>query len=148
MIVRDERQMVQLMVTRGMAPLCVDVKRTNFSASMWRVNDSLKQTLSPLATALLLGRLAIAQYLINNWFLTPADVVGSPFLRELRNELGRSSRAASLRFMDEHLSQPMPLVKLSFVAVSAALGEPAGREERVRNTTLPAILQDKLLFRH
>ncbi|GFN75444.1 ankyrin homolog [Plakobranchus ocellatus] len=147
-IEKDERQMVQLMVTRGMAPFCVDINRTDETDLILNVNDSLKESLSPLATALSFGRLAIAQYLVNNWFLTPVDVVGSPFLRELRNELGRSSRAASLSFMDEHLSQPMSLVKLSFVAVSAALGEPAGREERVRNTPLPAILRDKLLFRH
>ncbi|GFO12302.1 ankyrin-3 [Plakobranchus ocellatus] len=169
-IERDERQMVQLMVTQGMAPLCVEVNSTDTADRLLVFNDSLKQNLSPLAIALLSGRLAIAQYLINNWFLTPADVVGSPLLRELRRELKNeprrpmfvidaytwitrrrrelSSRAASLSFMDEHLSQPMSLVKLSFVAVSAALGEPAGREERVRNTPLPAILQDKLLFRH
>ncbi|GFO16994.1 ankyrin-3 [Plakobranchus ocellatus] len=115
MIARDKRQMVSLMVTRGMAPLYV---------------------------------LAIAQYLVNNWFLTPVDVVGSPLLRVLRCELESSSRAESLSFMDEHLSQPMSLAKLSFVAVSAALGEPAGREERVRSLPLPAILRDKLIFRH
>ncbi|GFO24292.1 serine/threonine-protein phosphatase 6 regulatory ankyrin repeat subunit b [Plakobranchus ocellatus] len=149
MIVRDQRQMVQLMVTRGMAPLCVDVKSAGATDDfILGVNDSLKQNLSPLATALLSNRLAIANYLINNWFLTPVDVVGSPLLRELRRALRSSSRAACRSFMDEHLSQPMSLVKLSFVAVSAALGEPAGREERVRNTPLPATIQDKLLFRH
>ncbi|GFO40282.1 ankyrin-3 [Plakobranchus ocellatus] len=169
MIVRDERQMVQLMVTRGMAPLCVDVQGTDFSALILGENESLKHSLSPLAAALLSDRLAIAQFLVNNWFLTPVDVVGSPLLQELRRELKNEPRrpiflhantwntrrsldlsykAARLSFMDEHLSQPMSLVKLSFVAVSAALGEPAGREERVRNTPLPAILQDKLLFRH
>ncbi|GFO40273.1 ankyrin-3 [Plakobranchus ocellatus] len=169
MIFRDKRQMVQLMVTRGMAPLCGDVNRSDETDFILRFNDSLKHSLSPLAAALLSGRLAIAQYLVNNWFLTPVDVVGSPLLRELRRELHNeprrlrlidantrntrrrlesSSRAASLSFMDEHLSQPMSLVKLSFVAVSAALGEPAGREKRVRNTPLPTIIRDKLLFRH
>ncbi|GFO12371.1 hypothetical protein PoB_003887600 [Plakobranchus ocellatus] len=148
MIDTDERQMVQLMVTRGMAPLCVDVNRSDDTYFTLGVNDSLKQNLSPLVTALLSGRLAIAQYLVNNWFLTPVDVVGSPLLRELRNDLETIFMAATLSFIDEHLSQPMSLAKLSFVAVSAALGEPAGREERVRNTPLPAILQDKLLFPH
>ncbi|GFO40271.1 hypothetical protein PoB_006677600 [Plakobranchus ocellatus] len=66
MIERDERQIVQLMVTRGMAPLCVDVKGTDFSAFIWGINDSLKQSLSPFVTALLSDWLTIAQYLVNN----------------------------------------------------------------------------------
>ncbi|KAK3739637.1 hypothetical protein RRG08_057944 [Elysia crispata] len=47
----------------------------------------------------------------------------------------------------EYMSQPMSLVQLSFVAVSAQLGETIGREERVRKTPLPTILQDRLLFK-
>ncbi|GFO40275.1 hypothetical protein PoB_006678000 [Plakobranchus ocellatus] len=42
-IERNERQTVQLMVTRGMSPLCVDVTGTSISALTLSVNDSLKQ---------------------------------------------------------------------------------------------------------
>ncbi|GFO27685.1 hypothetical protein PoB_005419000 [Plakobranchus ocellatus] len=50
--------------------------------------------------------------------------------------------------MDENLSQPMSLEKLSFVAVFAQLSGEAGREERVRQTPLPKNLKYMLLFRH
>ncbi|GFO49541.1 ankyrin repeat domain-containing protein 17 [Plakobranchus ocellatus] len=84
---------------------------------------------------------------IENWFLTPADLVGSLELRQLRNLLERQSQADSLRFMDENLSQPMSLKKLNLVAVSAQLGGVAGREQRVSQTPLPNILKDMLLCR-
>ncbi|GFN86079.1 hypothetical protein PoB_001258500 [Plakobranchus ocellatus] len=148
MIRRDERHVVQLMVTHGMAPLCENtgtIKRTNYLSSV--TFDRLPSKLFPLGLALVLNMLEIAQYLSENWFLTPADLVGSLELRHLRNKLETESQADSLRFMDENLSQPMPLLKLRFVAVSAQLGGVAGREERVSQTPLPNILKDMLLFR-
>ncbi|GFN99237.1 ankyrin-3, partial [Plakobranchus ocellatus] len=131
MIDRDQRRLVQLMVTHGMAPLCEKaevISQINYYASV--ILDDALDKLSPLAFALVSNRLAIAQYLKENWFLTPSDLVGSMELRHLRSELERESQADSLRFMDENLSQPMSLLKLSFVAVSAQLGGVAGREER------------------
>ncbi|GFN83213.1 ankyrin repeat-containing protein [Plakobranchus ocellatus] len=148
MIVLDQCRLVQLMVTRGMAPLSENTWTT------YRINHIstvrlpyIPGKLSPLAVALVFNRLAIAQYLIENWFLTSADLVGSMELRQLRVEFERESQADILKFMDENLSQPMSLKKLSFVAVSAQLGGVAGREERVSQTPLPNILKDMLLFR-
>ncbi|GFN85204.1 ankyrin homolog [Plakobranchus ocellatus] len=147
MINCDQRRLIQLMVTHGMVPLCENVisEISYYSAVIFHgVSDKL----SPLAFALVSNKIAIAQYLTENWFLTPADLVGSLELRHLRSELERKSQADSLKFMDENLSQPMSLMRLSFVAVSAQLGGMAGREERVSQTPLPNILKDMLLFRH
>ncbi|GFN82712.1 ankyrin [Plakobranchus ocellatus] len=148
MIALDQFCLVRLMVTHGMAPLCENVetiRRMRYSMSE-RLRD-ISGKLSPLAFTLVLNKLEIAQYLTENWFLTPADLVGSIELRQLKSELERKSQAECLRFMDENLSQPMSLLKLSFVAVSAQLGGVAGREERVSQTPLPNILKNKLLFR-
>ncbi|GFN85233.1 ankyrin repeat-containing protein [Plakobranchus ocellatus] len=148
MISCDQRRLVQLMVTHGMVPLCENTQtmsQMNYF-SFVRLHDILGK-LSPLAIALEWNKIAIAQYLTENWFLTPADLVGSMELRHLRSVLERQSQVDSLRFMDENLSQPMSLKMLSFVAVSAQLGGVAGREERVSQTPLPNILKDKLLFR-
>ncbi|GFN77518.1 ankyrin [Plakobranchus ocellatus] len=148
MIFLDQRRLVQIMVTHGMAPLCENTRTISRidDISSVRLRDILGK-LSPLAAALVSNRLAIAQYLTENWFLTPADLVGSLKLRHLRSRLEWQFQDDGLRFMDENLSQPMSLLKLSFVAVSAQLGGVAGREERVNQTPLPNILKDKLLFR-
>ncbi|GFN99050.1 ankyrin repeat protein [Plakobranchus ocellatus] len=148
MIIRDQRRLVQLMVTHGMAPLCEDIKSiVNKSYVLPWTLRHIPCSISPLASALVLNKLAIAQYLTENWFLTPTDLVGSMELRYLKSELERRSQTDGLRFMDENLSQPMSLLKLCFAAVSAQLVGVVGREERVRQTPLPNILKDKLLFR-
>ncbi|GFN99232.1 ankyrin-3 [Plakobranchus ocellatus] len=151
MIMSDERQMIQLMVTHGMAPLYANLNTVdhNMLKPFIRfVKESVKENMSPLATALLWNRLEIAQYMLKNWFLTRGDLVGSPQLPELRNALESLGRTEAVSFMDEHLSQPMPLIQLSFVAVSAFIGETAGRAGKIRNTPLPTILQNKLLFQY
>ncbi|GFO42562.1 ankyrin repeat-containing protein [Plakobranchus ocellatus] len=148
MIVLDQHRLVQIMVTRGMAPLRENMRTISRIDDISSVRlHNIPGKLSPLALALVLNRLKIAQYLTENWFLTPSDLVGSLKLRHLRSKLEKDFQADSLRFMDENLSQPMSLLKLSFVAVSAQLGGVAGREERVSQTPLPNILKDKLLFR-
>ncbi|KAK3771370.1 hypothetical protein RRG08_050421 [Elysia crispata] len=150
-IMADERELVQLMVTHGMAPMCVDF--TNMKGSvglpvnMKKISDSVWRNLSPLAAALTGNRLVIARYLVGNWFLTPADRVGSDQLKYIRNVHKRYRDSEIHNFLDEYMSQPMSLVQLSFVAVSAQLGETIGREERVRKTPLPTGLQDRLLFK-
>ncbi|GFN78173.1 ankyrin repeat domain-containing protein 50 [Plakobranchus ocellatus] len=143
----DDRKMVQLMIAHGMAPVLVKLKTLKEFLYSYKVIRAVKCELSPLALALLNNNIQIAQYLVENWFLTRADLVGSLELRELRSLLGKLSLSKGLKFMDDHLSQPMSLMKLSFVAVSAQLGGVAGREERVSQTPLPNILKDKLLFR-
>ncbi|GFO16704.1 ankyrin repeat-containing protein [Plakobranchus ocellatus] len=145
MIDCDQRRLVQLMMTHGMAPLCENVEGIRLIDS--RILCDIPGKLSPLAFALVSNKLAIAKYLRENWFLTPADLVGSKELRHLRSKLERESQADGLRFMDENMSQPMSLLKLSFVAVSAQLGGVAGREERVTKTPLPNVIKEKLLFR-
>ncbi|KAK3757516.1 hypothetical protein RRG08_050398 [Elysia crispata] len=147
MIVSDERELVQLMVTHGMAPMCVDFTGVKNSLSMEGISDSVWRNLSPLTAALVGNSLIIARYLIANWFLTPVDLVGSDQLKNLKVGLQGKCTSKVENFLDEYMSQPMSLVQLSFVAVSAQLGETIGREERVRKTPLPTILQDRLLFK-
>ena len=150
MIMCNQREIVQLIVTHGMAPVCVDfvgAGAPSFGSFMLGISNTVGRNLSPLSAALVRNRLAIARYLVGNWFLTPADVVGCDQLNDLRAVLQATSRSQSQSFLEEYMSQPMSLVQLSFVAVSSQLGEMAGREERVRKTPLPPILQDKLLFK-
>ncbi|GFO00806.1 ankyrin repeat family protein [Plakobranchus ocellatus] len=149
MIIKDERQLLQAMVTHGMPPLYETVENLDYIVSPeMKVYFELDK-FSPLAVALLCNNTTIAQYMLENCFLTPADVVGSSKLQDLRSLLERSFRGRrSLRFMEENLAQPMSLFQLSFVAVSAQLGGMAGREERVSKTPLPQIIQDMLLFRN
>ena len=146
-IMDDERDLVQLMVTHGMAPMCVDFTGMENSLSIERISNSVWRNLSPLAAALVGNRLVIALHLVANWFLTPADLVGSDQLKEVRNSLKSDHTSEIQNYSDEYMSQPMSLVQLSFVAVSAQLGETIGREERVRKTPLPTGLQDRLLFK-
>ncbi|KAK3787974.1 hypothetical protein RRG08_047581 [Elysia crispata] len=147
----DERELVQLMVTHGMAPMCVDFTDMKGSVglpvNMKKISDSVWRNLSPLAAALAGNRLVIARYLVANWFLTPVDLVGSDQLKDITNVQKRYRKSEIHNFLDEYMSQPMSLVQLSFVAVSAQLGETIGREERVRKTPLPTGLQDRLLFK-
>ncbi|KAK3733426.1 hypothetical protein RRG08_057932 [Elysia crispata] len=142
MIICNERKLVQLMVTHGMAPMCVDYTGLKNSLSMEGISDSVWRNLSPLAAALVGNRKIIARYLVANWFLTPVDLVGSDQLKNLKVGLQGKCTSEVETFLDEYMSQPMSLVQLSFVAVSAQLGETIGREERVRKTPLPTILQD------
>ncbi|KAK3757892.1 hypothetical protein RRG08_048487 [Elysia crispata] len=147
MIIFNERELVQLMVTHGMAPMCVDFTGVKNSLSMEHISDSVWRNLSPLAAALVGNRKVIARYLVANWFLTPVDLVGSDQLKNLKVGLEGKCSLCVKTFLDEYVSQPMSLMQLSFVAVSAQLGETIGREERVRKTPLATFLQDRLLFK-
>ena len=147
MIMEDERELVQLMVTHGMAPMCVDFPGREYLFHTERISDSVWRNLSPLAAALVGNRLIIARYLVANWFLTPVDLVGSDQLKNLKVGLEGKRTLGAKAFLDEYVSQPMSLMQLSFVAVSAQLGETIGREKRVRKTPLATFLQDRLLFK-
>ncbi|RUS78391.1 hypothetical protein EGW08_013839 [Elysia chlorotica] len=149
MIINGERELVQLIVTNGMAPICIDFssKKRLVPVSTNNIADSVWSNLSPLGAALMGNRLIIARYLVENWFLTPADLVGSDQIKIIRSSLESERENEVGKFLEEYMSQPMPLLLLSFVTVSAQLGESVGREERVRKLPLPTIIQDRLLFK-
>ncbi|RUS80523.1 hypothetical protein EGW08_011707 [Elysia chlorotica] len=150
MFMSDNREAVQLLVTKGMPPLCIDfvaMGGSMFSAFMMGISNTLAGKFSPLASALVRNRITVARYIVGNWFFTHVDVVGREELSHLRTALKNTNKAQSLSFLEEFMSQPMSLVQLSFVAVSAQLGDIAGREERVRKLPLPTMLQDKLLYK-
>ncbi|GFR89860.1 ankyrin-3 [Elysia marginata] len=152
-ITADVRPTVQLIVTHGMTPLCMDfISSMGLSAGSTlrhgvTVSSMGGRKLSPLAAALVRKRVAIARYFVGNWFLTERDVVGCEDLNHLKKVLAESHKAKSVSFLDDYMSQPMSLVQLSFVAVSSQLSEMTGREDRVRKLPLPTLLQDKLLFK-
>ena len=146
----DDRQLIQLFVTHGAAPFCVNLAddRCKSLRLLDGIGDLIWANLSPLAVALLCGHLAIAHYLVGNWFLTRADIVGCEPLYKLKAIVEAAAPdSQSNSFLEEYMSQPMSLVQLSFVAVSTQLGKRAGREGVVRKTPLPRALQDKLLFK-
>ena len=146
----DDRQLIQLFVTHGAAPFCVKWAddRCKGLSFLGGIGDLIWANLSPLAVALLCGHLAIARYLLGNWFLTGADIVGCEPLYNLKAIAEAAAPdSQSNSFLEEYMSQPMSLVQLSFVAVSTQLGKRAGREGVVRKTPLPRVLQDRLLFK-
>ncbi|GFN99212.1 hypothetical protein PoB_002571800 [Plakobranchus ocellatus] len=99
MMMSDERQMMQLNVTHGMAPLYANLNTVdhNMLKPFIRfLQESKKENQSPLATALLSDRLEIAPYMITNWFLIKVDLVGSPQLPDLRNVLESLSRTEAV----------------------------------------------------
>ena len=150
MFMADNRELVQLLVTHGMPPLCIDfvaIGGYSFNTFMMGISNATGRKLSPLAAALVRNRVTVARYVVQNWFLSYADVVGREELHGLKAVLENTSKSQSLSFLEEYMSQPMSLVQLSFVAVSSQLGDIAGREERVRKLPLPPILQDKLLYK-
>ena len=158
MIGFDKRELIQLFVTHGAAPFCVELADDRFKslrALLLKHNvhidgivDLTWANLSPFAVALLCGHLAIARYLVGNWFLTRADIVGCEPLYNLKAIVEVAAPGSQCNsFLEEYMSQPMSLVQLSFVAVSTQLGKRAGREGVVRKTPLPRVLQDKLLFK-
>lgn len=67
---------------------------------------------------------------------------------ELKESLEKSKLSECLDFLDEYSSQPMSLQKLSFVAVSSAVGADTGRRERVGKLPIPNTFKEKLLFKH
>ena len=145
--------MVQLLVTNGMVPFCMDsslmnVPQSDSESDFSDGRDTLTGCLSPFAASLLQQNVSVARYMVGNCFLTRVDVVGSTKLRDLRSWFERTSQCPrSLVFLTEYMSQPMSLLQLSFVTVSDQLGEMIGREDRVRKTGLPNFLQEKLLFK-
>ncbi|CAL1538046.1 unnamed protein product [Lymnaea stagnalis] len=151
MIILDNRKIIQLLVTHGMSPCNVDLRPVSYKLGpllqMQMVRYSLSDA-SPLNAALASGNVKVARYFAGNWFLSPSDLAGFSHRNNLREFLIAMDLKECVEFVDEFTSQPMSLLKLSFVAVSAAVGPPPGREARVRQLPLPAVMQDKLLFKN
>ncbi|KAK6978359.1 ankyrin repeat protein [Biomphalaria glabrata] len=151
MIVLDKRRLVQLFVTHGMSPCNVDLQPISFRMGAFFEMQMLRYSMnaaSPLSAALASGNSHIARYLAGNWFLTASDLTVFSQCSKLRDFLESISMQDCVDFLEEFTSQPLSLMKLSFVAASAAIGSPPGRQERIMQLPIPSVIKDKLLFKN
>ncbi|XP_059146006.1 ankyrin repeat and KH domain-containing protein 1-like isoform X2 [Physella acuta] len=142
LILIDEHDCLKHIISLGYGPK--EVNQTYYDI------DNLPKG-SPFVVSLCCGSSSVARFLNDIWFLTQSDITRLAHNKQLRESLESYQFRECLKFLDEYLSQPMPLQKLSFVVVSSAVGDDGGttgRKERVRKLPIPKILQDKLLFKH
>ncbi|KAH9502785.1 hypothetical protein Btru_069781 [Bulinus truncatus] len=149
-IVLDKRRLVQLFVAHGMSPCNVDLQPISFRMGAFFEMQMLRYSMnaaSPLSAALASGNSHIARYLASNWFLTPSDLTVFSQCSRLRDFLESINMQDCIEFLEEFTSQPLSLMKLSFVAASAAIGPPPGRDTRIAQLPIPSVIKDKLLFK-
>ncbi|XP_059165347.1 ankyrin repeat and KH domain-containing protein mask-like [Physella acuta] len=146
MIIHNKRKIVSLFLTNGGAPssVCLDCLRDYHCFTKSFCDRLYSLLLSPLDIALICGNIDISNYLVNNWFLVESDLTQDAVFRDILVELNRDN---SLLFLDSFLAQPFPLYKLAFVTVSDALKTGPDRENRIKGTKLPSLLQNKLSFK-
>lgn len=114
---------------------------------------------SPFQFAILNPHHDVIRYLIAICYLTSSDMKLISKHAAQRDELLiyskccnplsdmiRRNKIKNKNLFREAISQPWPLVKLAFVAVSSALGFGSNREHRIRQTGLPPRLQRMLMF--
>ncbi|CAL1540823.1 unnamed protein product [Lymnaea stagnalis] len=96
--------------------------------------------LSPFMFAMLHGREDIAKYFVANCYLTDFDVRYRP------GNVLEAFMSDQLALLRDLYSQPWPLAKLAFIAVSSALGSSPGRTKRIEKTQLPERMMRMLSF--
>ncbi|KAI8746594.1 serine/threonine-protein phosphatase 6 regulatory ankyrin repeat subunit A-like [Biomphalaria glabrata] len=129
--------LIQRLIKIGFCPTDILLKSTIFG---WP-----KTSVSPLAVSLILDSVDIARFFIDNWYLTKSDInILSRNKKILSCSQLRETRA--LPYLEEVSRQPMRLELLCFITVSSALGSDRGRRQRILNSKLPVLFQDKLLF--
>ncbi|XP_059162586.1 ankyrin repeat domain-containing protein 17-like [Physella acuta] len=139
LILKKENGCLKQIISLGVGPKHVDLACVG-------LGDLAKG--SPFIASLCCGSINVARFLNEIWFLTQSDISRLAYNKRLRKSLESKRYSDCLEFLDEYLSQPMPLQKLSFVAVSSAVGADAGRKERVQRLPIPNRFKDKLLFKH
>uniref|UniRef100_A0A2C9KYM9 Uncharacterized protein n=1 Tax=Biomphalaria glabrata TaxID=6526 RepID=A0A2C9KYM9_BIOGL len=129
--------LIQMLIKIGFCPTDILLKSTIFG---WP-----KTSVSPLAVSLILDSVDLARFFIDNWYLTKLDInILSRNKKILSCSQLRETRA--LPYLEEVSRQPMRLELLCFITVSSALGSDRGRRQRILNSKLPVLFQDKLLF--
>ncbi|KAK0067926.1 ankyrin repeat protein isoform X2 [Biomphalaria pfeifferi] len=136
-------------------------KDKTFLRALWRngiyvqpkvVNGSKFRGTSPLLVALELGHLDMVSFITDNYYMTNRDF---RFLRKFYDETSWMTRRChsslnisrdAIQFAEKAVSQPWPLVKLSFIAVSTCIGLYGDRAERVAKLPIPQILKNNLLL--
>ncbi|KAH9498311.1 hypothetical protein Btru_006498 [Bulinus truncatus] len=141
-VIVEQFDLMRLLVSNGV----IDVNSATLhhtmgiAESLYNLPDAF-MNLSPFMFALIQKRLAIAKFLLANCYLTPED---------LRFRPGHSIEAflpqESTVLLQELHSQPWPLGKLAFVAVSGALGSYPERINRIESLKIPQRLKSMLNF--
>lgn len=141
-----DKKMLQYMVLHGLFP----------SSPVSR-QGKLDNWTSVLTTMLNSRSLAMAKFLFAVGYLNNSDVICRRFnltqlsIFKIPGQVSCLRRIAQPQtsvttFLNSAFSQPWPLVKLCFVAVSTNMGSSPGREDRVRRSGLPDRLQRMILF--
>ncbi|BFZ07126.1 hypothetical protein BsWGS_10164 [Bradybaena similaris] len=135
--VRDVKELIRIFVCNGMGSRA---KETLPMADHHCKFVFDKRYRSFIRFACYSNNVDIMHYLIATCFLTNTDLT---LLREGPREYPNCIMTQQL---NKAMSQPWPLVKLSFIAVSTAVGFSCDRQERVSKTQLPPRLQRMLMF--
>ncbi|KAH9491577.1 hypothetical protein Btru_030725, partial [Bulinus truncatus] len=123
-------------ITQGTIPTLIEVSPEIFRCEV-----------SPLELALLMENCKLAKYFIEIRYLTKTDCSILCGNRERYRLIMSSLKRKCRKLIEIRPKQPLTLETLSFVVVSSALGFGAGRKERVKQTKLPDVLQECLLFK-
>ncbi|KAI8795246.1 ankyrin repeat and KH domain-containing protein 1 [Biomphalaria glabrata] len=129
--------LAQQLIKSGICPTDIVLKRTIFG---WP-----ETSVSPLAVSLMLDSLDFVRYFIENWYLTKSDIKLLSRNEDVLNYL-EQHEARALPYLKEVSRQPMRLELLCFITVSSVLGSDESRRQKIRESKLPALLQDQLLF--
>ncbi|XP_055892148.1 ankyrin repeat and KH domain-containing protein mask-1-like [Biomphalaria glabrata] len=129
--------LIQRLIKTGFCPTDILLKSTIFGWPMTSV--------SPLAVSLILDSVDLASFFIDNWYLTKSDISILSRNKKIIN-CSRLRETKALPYLKEVSRKPMRLELLSFITVSSALGSDRGRRQRILNSKLPVLFQDKLLF--
>lgn len=103
-------------------------------------------TVSPFKLALTSNKTKLADYFMMIWYLTKDDI-GLLSRNEAVLQKMKKFSPKGVAYLAEKSKQPLSLVVLSFIEVSAALCSGPSRVEKVNKSKLPFLLQKKLLFR-
>ncbi|KAK0067325.1 ankyrin repeat protein [Biomphalaria pfeifferi] len=107
-----------------------------------RFNDNMS-SISSFLYALVKNRVDVAKYLFVNGFLTDIDI----YIKPGHSLQGVLPPESAVLFRDIH-SQPWPLVKLAFIAVSTSLGSFPERKVKIESVELPLSIKDSLNFKN
>ncbi|XP_059156809.1 putative ankyrin repeat protein RF_0381 [Physella acuta] len=145
----DQIDLIELFVISGAAPPLVPFGMIRNICSVpyeYYATAQVGELISPLLTAIFCKNIYLASYFLQIWYLTQGDVV-------LQQNQGIRKRVAqeAMELGDsviDFIFKPLSLASLSFVKVSAVLGNNHDRESRIRMLPVPLVVQNSLLYKH
>ncbi|BFZ23418.1 hypothetical protein BsWGS_26457 [Bradybaena similaris] len=143
LIVQKEVQIITKLIQCGLGP----VEYAVFNNPFYYNSVSIIDSYTPLWMAVITGNVKLAQYFVDNLFITDFDVFALARGQDARQFFVRSNNLKCVEFLEKLSAQPMSLFSLAFVAVQSAVGLGPGREERVGVLPLPRVIKDRLLYK-